>query len=175
MCRSRKVLAGLVFVVWIGVSVTAFWWFQFKHLGNFENQLATFDGAELAQLQLLPIANHHAVVVHFIDPECPCTRFSLPHIEELERKLADRVDFRSASTLGTTLQIPATPAVAIWSEAGELAYFGPYSGGAICGTGNDFVTSVFKQLQAGTNPKWFNLDAVGCFCPSQSIPKVIST
>lgn len=172
---SKKSLAFVTFAVWIGASATAFWSFQFKHLGSFENNLATFDGKDLAQLQLVPDNGRDAVVVHFIDPDCPCTRFSLPHISDLEHKLAGHIDFRPATTLANaTFTIPATPAVAIWSKSGELAYFGPYSGGDICGSGDDFVTSVVNQLQAGTNPKWFNLDAVGCFCPHAKTAKVTS-
>lgn len=177
MSRPQRVIAGSIFAVWISVSLAAFWWFQFKDIGNFENALASFDGTELAKLQMQPLSGRQALVVHFIDPDCPCSRFSRPHIEELERELSDRVEFRSASRLKSSMafSVPATPSVAIWSESGELAYFGPYSGGAICGSGDDFVTSVFKRLEAGTNPKWLNLDAVGCFCPVKTRSKVIST
>ena len=175
MRLSPKALSLVVFTTWIGTCLFTFWWFQFRHIGSFENNLATFDGSELSQFHLRPADNMGAIVVHFIDPDCPCSRFSIPHVEDLEQKFAGIAEFRtqsSVSALPKNLRIPATPAVAIWNKEGDLAYFGPYSGGAICGTGSDFVATVFNQLQNGVNPQWINLDAVGCFCPHGDNNKV---
>lgn len=45
--------------------------------------------------------------------------------------------------------LPASPAVAIWDRQGHLAYFGPYSEGAVCNASNSFVEPILKALLDG--------------------------
>ena len=60
--------------------------------------------------------------------------------------------------------VVATPAVAVIEADGSVAYFGPYSAGAVCGEGEDLLKTVVKQLQENQNFAWFNLLSYGCFC-----------
>lgn len=178
MKKPQTHFALVVFVSWLCGAAFAFWWFQFQYVNAFDNQLATFNGEQLKQLHLLPGGNKSALVVHFVDPDCPCNQFSRPHIEDLEAKLATTTEFsvrRIQAIDSRQLRLPATPAVAIWSESGELAYFGPYSSGAICGSGDDLVVKVVNDLHRGINPQWINLDAVGCFCPLRDTPETSAT
>ncbi|WP_317932967.1 DUF6436 domain-containing protein [Halioxenophilus sp. WMMB6] len=169
MKKSRKLFAYLLLTVWLSSCAFAFWWFQFQYLGRFDSRLAAFNGEALSQIHLQPsTTTKTALVMHFVDPSCPCSRFSKPHIRDLEARFQGSVEFINSDSQALdllALEVPATPAVAIWSSSGELAYFGPYSGGAVCGSGEDFVVSVLNLLQQGSNPSWVNLDAVGCFCP----------
>jgi hypothetical protein len=72
-----------------------------------------------------------------------------------------RADREAIDRLG----IPASPAAAVFNHEGQLAYFGPYSEGAACLTGNgDFVEQVLDKLLAGERPQQINTAAFGCFC-----------
>ena len=59
---------------------------------------------------------------------------------------------------------PASPAVAIWDHEGRLAYFGPYSEGAVCTSSNSFIEPILEALADGRPVSAGNTLAVGCFC-----------
>ena len=61
-------------------------------------------------------------------------------------------------------QLPASPAVAIWDQQGRLAYFGPYSEGALCTSSNSFIEPIIEALLAGRSVRADSNLAVGCFC-----------
>ena len=107
-------------------------------------------------------------VVHFVDQACPCSKFSTPHIKELEAQWVQQgVQFSSLDPLtvsrlaGYRDSVTASPSVAIWDESGVLEYFGPYTAGAFCGDGNDLLAPVLANQTQG---QWINQEAVGCFC-----------
>lgn len=60
--------------------------------------------------------------------------------------------------------LPASPAVAIWDRQGRLAYFGPYSEGAVCNSSNSFIEPILKALLEDRNVSASNTVAVGCYC-----------
>ncbi len=169
---SNHKLAMGILVVWLSLCAVLFWYFQFRHMNAFDDYWATFHGESFKENRIRPIKGY-AIVMHFIDNSCPCSRFAEPHIRDLERQFGNEVEFiRFGSTENTRhpkidfsqLNVPASPAVAIWSKDGDLAYLGPYSGGAICGQGRDFVSSTLGNLKERHNPKWFNQEAIGCLC-----------
>ncbi|HCV37398.1 MAG TPA: thiol-disulfide isomerase, partial [Pseudomonas sp.] len=61
--------------------------------------------------------------------------------------------------------LPASPAVAIWDRQGNLAYFGPYSEGAVCNASNSFIEPIIKTLLAGRKVSASNTVGLGCYCP----------
>lgn len=172
---NRQDCAVIIFVVWLLLAAVSLWWFQLRHIGGFDEYWASFNGQTLSELPFKPDYGD-ALVVHFVDPSCPCSRFTTAHIESLQADLKTDIDFvyiapeTSTSTrpkLQLELQdigLPASPAVAIWDKSGELAYFGPYSSGAFCGEGTDFVRTTLHSLTQNHNPQWINQEAVGCFC-----------
>ena len=148
------------------------WWFQLRYYSSFNDHWVTFKGEELVTLALRP-KKTQALVVNFVDPKCPCSRFAFPHIADLKTRFngrAEFVDFTSLSQVSpyysklASISVPASPSVAIWSKDGALVYFGPYSSGDVCGSGEDFVASMLNALQKGGKPFWINQEAVGCFC-----------
>ena len=147
--------------------------------------------AQLRQERDTPPAS--ATVLHFWDQACACSRFNQDHVRQLSEHYRTAgvrflvLDRRSGKaldprTLGTAfgdavepyladssaidkLDIPASPAAAVFDAHGQLAYFGPYSEGAACLTGNgDFVEQVLDKLLAGERPQQINIAAFGCFC-----------
>jgi hypothetical protein len=163
-------LAVLLLILWLALTVAAFWWYQARHIQRFNSFWASFEGTRLEHIAMP--ASERPLVVHFVDANCPCSRFARPHIADLETRHR-HARFATVDALAhpaiSTASMPATPAVAIWSASGELAYYGPYSGGQFCGQGQDFVSTTLAALKEGYNPRWINQEAVGCFCPTQPL------
>lgn len=166
----------------------ALWWayasFQARYLRPFDNQATLFEGG---QLQLPPeLAGPGPIrVVHFWDPGCPCNVGNQQHLGELVEHFAPQgvsfhvvqkagshgqlpanlTDLKPLALLPGSERIPASPAVAIWDREGRLAYFGPYSEGAVCNASNSFVEPILKALLEGRSVNASNTLAQGCYCP----------
>ena len=163
---------------WLLLLIVAFHRFFFASLSTFE-QWATFDGSEIAN----QVRGKPNSMVHWQSERCICNKYSESHIQNLteqhETFLHIRVNSKELSLLDQesailSQYVPATPAVMIFDNVGNLAYFGPYSGGAVCGSGEDFVASTVNALDKGVNPSWINQESVGCLCPWQTQPLVAS-
>lgn len=183
MSQRRIVFSVALVSIWLVVVVSTLWWFQFRHISVFEVEgvgempinWAHFSGPDIKRWALPPITSL-ARVVHFVDPNCPCSRFAYPHISELEREFGEKVEFVNGLELMqqpvwrglTHLPLRAVPAVAIWDKAGGLRYFGPYSGGSVCGQGEDFVRQVLTRIEQQQPISWTQHDVIGCFCHSSN-------
>lgn len=173
MSQSHRRLTALcVGVIWLAGIIYAFWFFQLQYLGQFSERLVEFNGNENQNLYLQP-DHATALVVHFLNPNCPCNSYSQKHIADLESKYSDNTEFvywgsqtlsREQKQTLKRFKVPASPAVAIWNSQGQLTYFGPYSSGAFCGQGTDFVSISLDNLRNGNNSVWINNDVAGCFC-----------
>ncbi len=149
--RLKVLLASLLAIVWLGAMLAAFWWFEARYIRPFDERTELFSGAALR----LPaeLAGPGPIrVVHFWDPACPCNVGNQQHLAELLQTYMPRgVQFyvlqkagsqgqlpenlralQPLAALAGSEQLPASPAVAIWDQQGQLAYFGPYSEGAQC-------------------------------------------
>ncbi len=169
----------------------ALWWaydsFQSRYLRTFDDSTTLFEGSTLR----LPagLAGPGAIrVVHFWDPACPCNVGNQQHLAELVEHFAPQgVTFhvlrkpgsdgqlpanldalQSLAELPGSEQLPASPAVAIWDREGRLAYFGPYSAGAVCNSSNSFIEPVLRALLQGRHVDASNALASGCYCPWRS-------
>lgn len=185
MARSRRttLLACLVTVTWLVAMVVAFWWFEARYLRPFSDRTALFTGSEL-RLPATLAGPGEIRLVHFWDPACPCNVGNQQHLSELTERYSSRgVSFHVVQKAGTDGQLPASlsalqpldgltgsdnlpasPAVAIWDQRGELAYFGPYSSGFTCTSGNSFIEPALDALLDGRKVVANNNLASGCFC-----------
>ena len=181
----KKTLIGLAIFLWLGAMLTGLWWYKTRFIRPFSETTAVFGGQQLR----LPnsIAGSGAIrFVHFWDPACPCNVGNQQHLAEMLERYADDVEFyhlqkpgssgqlpkvlsamRHLSGLPGAEQLPASPAVAIWDRAGQLAYFGPYSEGAVCNSSNSFIEPVLDALINNRPVNAANTLAVGCFCDWQ--------
>lgn len=170
---KSNVIPILMMCVWLLVMVFSFWWFEYRYWQLFADAKVTFDGQVLTELidEVRPdyAVGQQVTVMHFTDEECPCSAYSRSHIQNLQTVLAKshQITVTPKDAAVAKLNIPATPSVAVWDKGGNLAYFGPYSSGALCGQGDDFVTRVMKELKQDKNPEWINMLGVGCYCPWQ--------
>ncbi|MBL4827037.1 MAG: hypothetical protein JKY66_04875 [Spongiibacteraceae bacterium] len=173
--KRKNTLIILTISTWLIVVFTGFWYFSARHLASFNDYWVSFKGDELQSR-----ANNGQIsLFHLVDKRCPCTRFSLPHIEKLKstfthiehKVLIHGETDKDASELSEAIRrmAPASPAVLIFSSQGTLAYFGPYNQGAICGQGEDIVASIVDSLERGDNPHWINQEAIGCMCQWQAL------
>lgn len=165
-CYKNRLGFSLIFL-WFIATCYAFWWFEYRHWQAFSDQTVLFESSTLDDLyhNLSPEPGK-VVVVHFAQSNCPCHRYQIAHIDNLKDSLSDVQQLQIAvnSPVAKHLSIPASPSVAIWNQYGEMAYFGPYSSGAFCGRGTDFVTRVINEIRADRNPQWLNSLAIGCYC-----------
>lgn len=163
----------------------AYDWFQGRYIRPFSDQTALFAG-DVLSLPAKLAGPGRIRLVHFWDPACPCNVGNQQHLSELVEHYggAQGVDFYSVQKPGTHGQLPSTldaikplaslpgaeritasPAVAIWDREGRLAYFGPYSEGATCNSGNSFIEPILQALSAGRAVNATHTMAVGCYCP----------
>ncbi|MDO7930298.1 DUF6436 domain-containing protein [Pseudomonas sp. KFB-139] len=185
---QRRNLFACLFVL---ICAAGLWmahdWFQSRYMRTFSDQTALFTGDSLS----LPpeLAGKGRIrLVHFKDPSCPCNVGNQQHLSELiEHFGGDKgVDFyvvqkpgtpepssqtadtlKTLSTLAGAEKITVSPAVAIWDRDGKLAYFGPYSEGLTCNSGNSFIEPILHALLDGRNVNSTNTMAVGCYCAWQ--------
>ncbi|WP_296232598.1 DUF6436 domain-containing protein [Pseudomonas sp. UBA4617] len=178
LCTAIALVAGAA-ILW-----QAYTTFQARYLRPFDNQATLFDGS-LLQLPAKLAGPGPIRVVHFWDPTCPCNVGNQQHLGELVSQFAERgVTFHVLQKPGSHGQLPAnlsslqpiaglpgserlpaSPAVAIWDRQGRLAYFGPYSEGAVCNSSNSFIEPILKALLDGRQVSASNTLAVGCYCP----------
>jgi len=164
------------------------WWaydnFQSRYLRPFDNQATLFDGSQL-RLPAALAGPGPIRVVHFWDPACPCNVGNQQHLADLVSHFAgadvtfhfvqkpgshgqlpaNLTRLQPVADLSGSEQLPASPAVAIWDRQGNLAYFGPYSEGAVCNASNSFIEPILKALLDDRQVSASNTLAVGCYCP----------
>lgn len=181
----KRILVVLLIFIWLAALLAALWWYQNRYIRPFDRSVALFDAAALR----LPdhLAGPGAIrLVHFWEPACPCNGGNQQHLAEIMREFAGDAQFYHVQKSGSkgrlpqplqamqpienmpgSLQLPASPAVAIFDRAGRLAYFGPYSEGAVCTASNSFVEPVLHALQQGRPVAAASTLASGCFCDWQ--------
>ena len=181
--RFNALLRWLPWLLWLGILVAGYVVYrQSRH----DSALLLDSDVRAAVMRLseaLPEQSPGTMrIVHFLDPGCPCTAFTLKHLQSLEpllralpneQWLATPEDSDAAIRLAASLQarslprrvaLNVAPAVAIWSPDGRFAYFGPYSLAMICGE-DDLLTRI---LSAASRSAWTEEPypiETGCFCP----------
>ena len=182
----KPALITLALLLCAGLLWQAYTTFQARYLRPFDNQATLFDGSQLQlPAELAGPGPGPIRVVHFWDPACPCNVGNQQHLGDLVSQFADQgVSFhvlqkpgshgqlpanlnalKPLASLPGSEHLPASPAVAIWDRQGHLAYFGPYSEGAVCNASNSFIEPIIKALLDGRNVSASNTLAIGCYCP----------
>jgi hypothetical protein len=202
--HKRSAYAWAVASVWLAGTAYAFWSFEFKHQRSFESaHTVLFDSGSRARSaeawfhtvvapRLGSGSGHVATVVHIYSADCPCNRFTHPHLARIVAGYQHRgVSFVTAvrgsatpvagdpvsaaagpvglqqvalGTGGDFAWIEATPAALVFDAAGQLVYFGPYSDGARCGESGGLVERVLDRVLGGQAPRPQPFYGGGCFC-----------
>ena len=184
-CKNTLVCA--LTLIWLTGLAGLYWWYKSRYIRPYnENATVLFDAGSL-RLPAAIAGKGRLRLVHFWDPPCPCNVGNQQHLAELIERFGKDVDFYvwqrpgSHGKLPERLQglkplpelpgaehLPASPAVAVWNQDGQLAYIGPYSEGAICTSSNSFIEPVLEALLAGRPVQSTGSLAVGCYCPWSS-------
>ncbi|WP_213878592.1 DUF6436 domain-containing protein [Pseudomonas sp. dw_358] len=181
--HRRTLAASLIALLCASALWLAYDWFQSRYVRAFDQHATLFTGDNL---QLPPeLAGPGPIrVVHFWDATCPCNVGNQEHLAELVQQYEPKgVKFyalekgHGRSRLPDNLSVmqrlealpgadalPASPAVAIWNQQGQLAYFGPYSEGAVCSSANSFIEPVLQALTEHRSVNATHTLAVGCYC-----------
>jgi hypothetical protein len=176
----------------IGIGIGLWRYFGVGGVTSYSNQAVLFTDADLRLPPDLAGNTGRIRVVHFWDPDCTtCNENTDAHLNYLVTMFRGaNIDFYSVRKPGTHGQlpaflqgklkplpgiegmerIPASPAIAIWSADGKLAYAGPYSEGLVCSSANSFVEPILNRLVAGEHIEPSPIVAVGCYCPWNTAP-----
>jgi len=181
--RRAAVWAGSVFVVWVVLLGSAFWYFVLQPRQWFDPQmvqppaLATpATQAELwAALQdlLPPQEPNRPLLLRMRQQSCRCERFVEPYHQQLAERLQHQMqvitleldELSPARRTQIARWIPATPSVLVFNNRREATYFGPYHQDGICSADNSFLEPVLDALLNGEELVVFNTLVFGCFCP----------
>jgi hypothetical protein len=166
--RVRWILPAVV-AVWAAGTCGAFWTLALKDRRPLDPAVvaAYFDAgraAPAAEAWLrarAPLGPAAATVVHVAPEGCSCSPAVNRHLERIEAAYRKR---HVAFLRARPDWVAAAPAALVFDAAGRLAYFGPYSDAADCGTSNGFVERALDALLAGRPPSPLRPLGVGCFC-----------
>jgi len=91
----KKLLAGLWFTLLLLAISVLFWKNEFKYSLPTpipENYSAIAIGSKVN----LKCCNTDSrpIFIHFFNPDCPCSRFNIPHVSSLIKEYGDRINFK---------------------------------------------------------------------------------
>jgi hypothetical protein len=185
---QRSAFAWAVVSIWLTGTAYAFWSFEFKQQRSFESaRTVLFDSGARARSAELWFREavapppgsadaRVATVVHVYSADCPCNRFTHPHLARIISGYQHRgVRFvevmqgpATAVGRGDLAWAESTPAALIFDATGRLVYFGPYSDSARCGESGGLVERVLDRMLGGQTPRPQPFYGGGCFCSGTS-------
>jgi len=93
---GKKLLLGLWFSLLFAAVCALFWKNEFKYnlptpIPNNYHDIAMGSKIDLGKCCVM---DNKPVFVHFFNPDCPCSRFNVPHVTGLIKKYGDRIHFK---------------------------------------------------------------------------------
>ncbi|MCU4677608.1 DUF6436 domain-containing protein [Catenovulum sp. 2E275] len=172
-------LAGSIFIVWLGVTCAAFYWFASDNLVEFDPnaQLATVLASPQAKLNYeaqlksnlkLSYATLANQVFQLESKHCRCNQAVTTHLATLTPWLTQKgFNINKLDYDVLKQQIPASPAIIIFDENEDLVYLGPFASGYLCNTENSMIELTVKSaLEFKQVPRVIFDNAQGCYCYS---------
>jgi thiol-disulfide isomerase/thioredoxin len=158
---------------------------------------AIANGAHIDISQKINSKKNSPVFLHFFNPDCPCSRFNMPHFKELAATYGDRINFvvvvMTANKKNTAaavkdkyqLTVPvlldsaiagacgvySTPQAVLLSADEKLYYRGNYNRSRYCtDKKSNYAQMAIEALLASSKKPEFNsyaLTAYGCSLPDK--------
>ena len=133
-----------------------------------QSQAQDFDSS-FARALAASVGTLNGQVVHFSQDNCQCNPVAQAHLDSVAA-LADQQGFGNAQVKlakdsAITQYIPATPAIAVFDQVGELVYLGPYSAGYSCSVGDGIVESYLTGEVKKAPEAMVLTNTEGCYCP----------
>ncbi len=93
---KKKILLSLWFTLLLASIVFLFWQNEFKYslptpIPKGYHTIAMGSKIDLSQCCSY---DNKPVFFHFFNPDCPCSRFNVPHVSDLIKKYGDRINFK---------------------------------------------------------------------------------
>jgi hypothetical protein len=182
----RKIVAALVLITLFLAIVGIFWYQEVQYMlptpipENYKvvlpNEVVKFDTA------LLPQRHDKPKLLHFFNPDCPCSRFNLKHFKMLTREYGRAVDFYVVVTsqdlvpsaknlidtdvtivvdedrkLADACGVYSTPQAALIQVSNTLYFRGNFNRSRYCTDENsNYVQMALDSIVAGKGPPHFN-------------------
>jgi hypothetical protein len=182
----RKMLAALSLTVLFAAIVGIFWYQEIQYLlptpipENYKvvlpNEIIKFD------TMLLPQRHDKPKLLHFFNPDCPCSRFNLRHFQALTKEYNRHVDFYAVvashdlvesakkmieknvtivvdenQQLAEACGVYSTPQAALIQTSNTLYYRGNFNRSRYCTDANsNYVQMAIDSLVARKGPPHFS-------------------
>ena len=161
----------VIVAVWLIFTVCAAIYFIGNRLSEFdpERKLVDISQEELVHriMAELKLPEHMPnTLINFISKNCSCNQISEAHRIDVKKNASQE----NMSVINITLPegfsgiIPSTPAVLALNKNSELIYFGPYSEGLSCGSGEGIIDLVMSNYKKGYNAQLIMEKSKGCYC-----------
>jgi hypothetical protein len=129
--------------------------------GDFDRQVKSTFKKTYHQLK--------STAFHIQDENCICSQLSNSHVRLLDKKFHQsgyRVQTLTPQNNKEIVSMfPSLPALVIFDISGELAYFGPYSSGYLCGAKNSVIEPIVSSIVSNTHLGALVIsDSDGCYC-----------
>ena len=150
---------------------------------------------------LIPQQHKKPKLLHFFNPECPCSRFNLKHFQALNKEYINEIDFYvvvdseekiepakglidndvtivvdSNKKLANACGVYSTPQAAIIQTSNRLYFRGNYNRSRYCtNKDSNFVQMALDSLVANRRPPIFNelaTNSYGCSIPTTEAPVI---
>lgn len=142
--------------------------------------------------------NHKPIFIHFFNPDCPCSRFNVPHVSDLIKKYEDKIDFKIVvlnklkdfsideiqdkfnskvpvyfdEDIANKCGVFSTPQAVLIDASQNLYYRGNYNKTRYCtNSDSNYAEMAIDSLLTQTNSPLFDalaLRAYGCSLPKCS-------
>jgi hypothetical protein len=168
--QNLKLKAAIaLFLLWLGGSALAFYWFFLSHYGVYDQQglwqqqpLVAAEVQQQLNTMLIPNAPWQAVFVS--DSSCSCSSFAKEHLQRIQQRqstlVVSELTLQQATELG--LKVVATPLLLLFQH-NQLSYAGPLATDLLCSDN----ASVLDGIVAGTTRLpglWLNGESTACRC-----------
>jgi len=105
-------------------------------------------------------------LINFVSENCHCNQISSAHLADVRRTARKQ----NMNVINIVIPdnfsgiIPSTPAVLALDNSSELIYFGPFSEGLSCGSGEGIIDLVMSNYNKGFNAELVMTSTEGCYC-----------
>ncbi|MBL0182036.1 MAG: redoxin domain-containing protein [Chitinophagaceae bacterium] len=194
----KKTLAISVLLVTFACIFSLFWYSEWRY--SLPTPIpaqyhAVNMGAHIDITAAFRSKGNKPVFLHFFNPDCPCSRFNIPHFKGLAKTYGEKIDFAVVvmtkdknytestirekygltvpvlfdTSLARTCGVYSTPQAVLLSAGKELYYRGNYNRSRYCtDKKSNYAQTAIDSLLASRPEPFFNkyaLTAYGCSLP----------
>lgn len=161
----------IIVFVWLGFTILAAAYFISDRLVAFDpsqklNNISQNTLVSQIKTEFDLPDNLSNTLINFVSENCRCNQTSSTHLSDVKMT----AEKENMSVINVVIPnsfssiVPSTPAVLALDDNSELIYFGPYSEGLSCGSGEGIIDLVMSNYKKGFNAKLIMTTTEGCYC-----------